>query len=123
MIFEPFGSRLAKLRRQQNLSQDELAKAAELSRNYISLLEGNKREPSLNTLLKLRNALNVPLSNLIPEPPPTSNPHEEPDPSHPPDLADLILKMHHFTPDELAIVSRILDGVIELGRTRGKAAS
>jgi len=51
--------RLKSLREEARLSQMELALAAGVSQNMIAYIENGKRTPSLTTLLKLCNALNV----------------------------------------------------------------
>ncbi len=49
-------------------TQERLAELADLSRNYIGLLETDRREPSLSTLLALGRALNVRLDDLAGSP-------------------------------------------------------
>lgn len=51
--------RLKSLREEARLSQMDLALAAGVSQNMIAYIENGKRTPSLTTLLKLCNALNV----------------------------------------------------------------
>jgi len=48
---------LRNCRKQQNMSQEELAEKAGLSKNYISALERHEKSPSLETFIKLANAL------------------------------------------------------------------
>lgn len=43
------------------LKQRELANKLGISSNYLSLVEGNKREPSLNLLKSLANELDIPM--------------------------------------------------------------
>jgi len=112
IVMDTFGNRLASLRRRHNLSQDELAKSAELSRNYISLLEGNKREPSLTTLMKLRKALRTPLSALVPEQEPESDGEHT-------TWSDLAQRIKQFSPEQLAMLTRIIDSALQLGRDHG----
>lgn len=57
-------NRIAKLRKEKNLSQAQLAKGTGLTRQAISLYEIGKREPKLETWLKLANFFNVPVSYL-----------------------------------------------------------
>jgi len=59
-----FGAVLRELRIQRALSQEKLALEAGLNRTYISLLELGQRLPSLDTMLALSRALQVPLSDL-----------------------------------------------------------
>lgn len=51
------GQRIRQLREQRGLSQDRVARAIDSSQNYLSLLETNKRQPSLGTLEALSEAL------------------------------------------------------------------
>lgn len=52
-------------REQQNISQQSLAEAAGLSRNTLSLIERGKSSPTLDTLQKLADALQVDISALF----------------------------------------------------------
>ncbi|PCE30056.1 helix-turn-helix domain-containing protein [Burkholderia ubonensis] len=60
-----FAATLRKLRNDRGLSQYALAKATDLDRTYISLLERGLRSPTLDTLLALARSLDVPLVDLI----------------------------------------------------------
>lgn len=52
-------------RMQAKLSQEALAELAGLHRTYISLLERNRRSPTLSTLELIGNALGMPPAKLI----------------------------------------------------------
>ena len=54
-----FGITLKKHRLQLKLSQEELALSANLDRTYISLLERSQRQPTLSTIFKLAEVLNI----------------------------------------------------------------
>lgn len=54
-----FGKILKILREERNLSQEQLANKSTLDRTYISLLERGLRQPTLNTVFLLSNALNI----------------------------------------------------------------
>ncbi len=54
-----FGAVLRELRKKAGLSQEALGFAADLQRNYISLMELGHNQPSVATVFKLANALNV----------------------------------------------------------------
>jgi transcriptional regulator with XRE-family HTH domain len=62
-----FGRSLRSYRKQRRLSQDQLAIAAKLSRNYISDIERGVRNPSLLALIGLSRALRLPLRDLLAE--------------------------------------------------------
>jgi len=59
-----FGRVLADLRRNRQLSQEELGFEANFDRTFISLLERGRRSPTLNTIISLCRALNIPFSQL-----------------------------------------------------------
>lgn len=60
-----FGSRLKFLRERAGISQAQLAEEAALDRTFISLMERGDRQPTLTTLVKLSNALKVPITRMI----------------------------------------------------------
>ncbi len=59
------GKTIQTCRKARGLKQYELAASAGLSESYLSLVEKNKREPSLSALEGIASALGVPLSALI----------------------------------------------------------
>lgn len=64
-LLTTFGRSLRSFRKQRGLSQDDLAEAAKLSRNYISDIERGVRNPSLLALVRLSRALRLPLREMI----------------------------------------------------------
>jgi transcriptional regulator with XRE-family HTH domain len=60
-----FGIVLRDLRLKSGLSQEDLGFAADLQRNYISLMELGRNQPTITTIFKLANALNIKPSKLI----------------------------------------------------------
>lgn len=57
---EYFGKMLKKLRKERNLSLEELARQSGISASYINRLENNdRRSPSFNKVILLANALRV----------------------------------------------------------------
>lgn len=54
-----FGERLAELRKEKGLSQQELAKLFELSKSAIAMYETDRREPSNESLNELAIFFNV----------------------------------------------------------------
>ncbi|HZP00173.1 MAG TPA: helix-turn-helix transcriptional regulator [Terriglobia bacterium] len=70
------GSRLRKLREEKNLSQGDIEKRTGLLRCYISRVENGHTVPSIETLERLAQALEIPLYQLFyegEEPPPLPN--------------------------------------------------
>lgn len=65
MIVSIFGNVLRELREKKKLSQEKLAEFCNLDRTYISLLERGLRQPTLTTLFKLSDALNIKPSELV----------------------------------------------------------
>lgn len=60
-----FGMRMKELRKNADLSQEELAEKAEISSKYISRIEMGQHFPSIDTLVKLADALNVELKDFF----------------------------------------------------------
>ncbi|MCR4736306.1 MAG: helix-turn-helix domain-containing protein [Treponema sp.] len=58
--------RLRQEREKANLSQMELSLESGVSQNMITYIENGKRTPTVNTLLKLCNALNISPAVLFP---------------------------------------------------------
>jgi transcriptional regulator with XRE-family HTH domain len=60
-----FGKVLRELRIRSELSQESLGFAADLQRNYISLMELGQNQPTITTIFKLATALNIKPSELM----------------------------------------------------------
>jgi transcriptional regulator with XRE-family HTH domain len=60
-----FGIVLRELRLKSGLSQESLGFAADLQRNYISLMELGRNQPTITTIFKLSIALGIKPSELI----------------------------------------------------------
>ena len=57
---------IRELREQRNLTQEELAKRAKVTRSHLSLLEaGHRKNPSLDILKRLARTLGVPVTDLL----------------------------------------------------------
>ena len=59
-----FGKVLRKLRIEAGLTQEQLGFDADLRRTYVSILELGQQQPSLTTIFKVAQALNIPASKL-----------------------------------------------------------
>jgi len=64
---EAFGLVLRRLRLQAGLSQETLALEAGLQRNYISLMELGRNQPTITTLFRLAAALEISPSEILKE--------------------------------------------------------
>lgn len=59
------GSELNKARLSAGLTQEELAFKADVSRNYISLLERDEKSPTVKLLLRICRALGTKASTIV----------------------------------------------------------
>ncbi len=59
------GDELFKARKAAGLTQEELAFKANVSRNYISLLERNEKSPTVQMLLRLCKSLGIRASTIV----------------------------------------------------------
>ncbi|MCQ2302717.1 MAG: helix-turn-helix transcriptional regulator [Bacteroidales bacterium] len=59
-----FGRKVAKLRKLQGISQEELAERCGIHRTYIGAIERGEKSPTLNTIEKIANGLNVEIIEL-----------------------------------------------------------
>jgi transcriptional regulator with XRE-family HTH domain len=59
------GQAIKLCRNQKGLSLSDLAKSANISVSYLSLLERDLRDPNLSTLQDISSALHVPISILM----------------------------------------------------------
>jgi DNA-binding XRE family transcriptional regulator len=68
MSEERLGERVKAARLAQQMTMAELAKGCGLTKGFISQLESSASNPSLNTLRKIADALNVPVMDLLDTP-------------------------------------------------------
>jgi transcriptional regulator with XRE-family HTH domain len=59
-----FGRNVARIRNEQEFSQDKLAEEADLDRTYISGIERGVRNPGIRTVLRMARALDVGVAEL-----------------------------------------------------------
>jgi len=64
-VLVQLGKRIRALREERKISQEELADRADIHRNYISQIEGGKRNVSFYYVVKIARALQVSPSRLI----------------------------------------------------------
>jgi transcriptional regulator with XRE-family HTH domain len=60
-----FGRRLRQLRRERDLTQEQLAEVAEVSVDLVSNIERGVNAPSFETLERLAAALSLPIKDLF----------------------------------------------------------
>jgi transcriptional regulator with XRE-family HTH domain len=66
-VLRALAERIKSLRRSKRWSQEQLAERASMQRSYLADLERGYRNPSVRTLLKVANAIGVPISSLFVE--------------------------------------------------------
>lgn len=59
------GQAIRWFRQRLGISQGDVARRAACSVSYLSLLENNKRDPTLSTVAKIADALHVPVGTLF----------------------------------------------------------
>ncbi len=59
------GIELVALREQRGLSQDAVSKRAGISRSALSKLESGRSVPTIETLLKLANSMELPFAKFL----------------------------------------------------------
>lgn len=64
-ILSKFGARLRQLRTEKGLSQAELAYRGNFDRNYIGMVERGERNPSLKSLNRIAQSLDITLQDLF----------------------------------------------------------
>ena len=66
-ILIKFGQRVREIRKERNLSQEELSFKADLHRTYIGMIERAEKNITLINIEKIAKALNVNLKELFDE--------------------------------------------------------
>ncbi|MBN8587126.1 MAG: helix-turn-helix transcriptional regulator [Rhodothermia bacterium] len=64
-ILIKFGQRVRQLRKEKNLSQEELSFKADLHRTYIGMIERAEKNITLVNIEKIANALETSIDNLL----------------------------------------------------------
>lgn len=64
-ILLKFGNRVRELRKEKNLSQEELSYKADLHRTYIGMIERAEKNITLANIEKIANALGTSIDNLL----------------------------------------------------------
>lgn len=67
MILEKIGSRVQELRKLQGVSQEKFALKAEIDRTYLAGIEQGKRNPTIKSLEKIINCLEISFSEFFKE--------------------------------------------------------
>lgn len=67
-VLSAFGRRTGELRRERGLTQEQLAERLEVSLQYVQRIEGGRANLSIRSLVKLANALQVNVAELLAKP-------------------------------------------------------
>lgn len=63
--FKLIGKRIQEVRKQQEMTQAELAALTDMSDSYISYIETAKKQASLESLVRISNALGITVDELL----------------------------------------------------------
>ena len=63
--FKLIGKRIREVRKQQEMTQAELAALTDMSDSYISYIETAKKQASLESLVRISNALGITVDELL----------------------------------------------------------
>lgn len=66
-ILKQFGLRVKQIRKEKNLSQEELAEKAKVHRTYIGMIERGEKNITLTNIKKLSNGLEISIFELFKE--------------------------------------------------------
>ncbi len=64
-IYKVIGEKIRDIRLNFNLTLEEVASRAGISSIFLGNIERNEKKPSIDTLLKISNALKIPVDKLI----------------------------------------------------------
>ena len=64
-IYTSIGKQIKLLRESKGLTQEKLAERSGLSLDYVGKIEVNINKPGLRALIKIANALDVPIKDLF----------------------------------------------------------
>lgn len=73
-----FGRNLKRYRKDREMTQEQLAAAVGVAKTTISGYENNSREPGLMTIIKLSQALEIPVDTLLGNTPKKNPPDKQP---------------------------------------------
>lgn len=65
LVYKKLGSTIHRYRRQNSLSQEEIAYMCHVDRTYYGKLEQGKANPTLRILIKISRALKIQISQLV----------------------------------------------------------
>jgi transcriptional regulator with XRE-family HTH domain len=90
--------RLVQLRKELNISQYKLAKLSGISQAGLSDIELGKKQPTVQTLEKILQALNVSWADFF----------SSESPSMPPELVQLLNEARELTPEQVRVLTEFI---------------
>lgn len=100
------GDKIRDLRKEQGLSQVELASRAGIASAFLGQLERNLKSPTVKTLLKIAGALNISVGELFSGPVNDENIEKEAAIRH------IRFQLNDFSNEELNEISMILESMV-----------
>lgn len=64
-VYTEIGKRIRTARKNLNMTQEKLAVASGIDRSHMGFIEQGRRRPTLSTLIKITEALKMPLEQLF----------------------------------------------------------
>ena len=64
-VYKEIGKRITKERKHQGMSQERIAALSGIDRSHIGFIEQGRRKPTLSTLYKIANVLNLSLEDFF----------------------------------------------------------
>ena len=64
-VYQELGQRIIAARKQKGLSQEQLAAESKIDRSHMGFIEQGRRKPTLYTLFKIANVLDISLEALF----------------------------------------------------------
>lgn len=64
-VYTEIGKRIRTARKNLNMTQEKLAVASGIDRSHMGFIEQGRRRPTLSTLIKITQALKMPLEQLF----------------------------------------------------------
>lgn len=64
-VYTELGTRIRQARKDRNMTQEKLAVASGIDRSHMGFIEQGRRRPTLSTLIKITQALDMQLEKLF----------------------------------------------------------
>jgi len=64
-VYKEIGKRIIEARKSKSMSQEQLAISSGIDRTHMGFIEQGRRKPTLSTLFKISNSLNVSLEQIF----------------------------------------------------------